>query len=350
MQFFLFEDDALLGPSDSSHDTIRSTGKGAFSVWGAWIYLSASDNSDPNRNGRQYSLIAQDAGFDSSFGALLRRTLAADDVSALKLVADLTQIDGSVFAKFFRRQDAITQPLRQCGFTAMPKSILEVGCGTNPYTALRFLCDGVERYVANDITPVNFLFDRQAIDALSTCLRLFDPELGERLSRVMTPACTARNLIVIGETSCDAIELATPVEFITSTSVLQHVSNPLGVIAAFHRLLASGGWMSHSIDLRDLRDPNRPFDFLRQRDYEGKAQNRLRCSDWLTALRNNGFDVIDTRYLVQQRAGRQDWTTDRSAADLAFSEEDRRLLAPPFDSYALDDLSTLAVQVVCRKP
>jgi SAM-dependent methyltransferase len=349
-RFMLFEDDALLGPPDSLHETIRAVGKGAFSVWGASIYLSTSDNSDPNRNGRQYSLIAQDVGIESPLGAIMRQSLAANDLSALKLVTELAQTNNSVFAKFFRSKGTITQPLRRCGFTAVPGSILEVGCGANPYTALRFLCDGAERYVANDITPVNFVFDRKTIDALSACLCAIDPELGARLSRVMTPGNTVRNLIVIGETPCEEIELAMPVEFITSTSVLEHVTRPAAVVAAFHRLLANGGLMWHSIDLRDHRDFKRPFDFLYQGNgYKEQTENRLRCSDWITALRNAGFEIIETRYLVKRRDAQEEWTTDRSSVEPAFAEADRRLFAPPFDGYALDDLATLAVQVLCRK-
>lgn len=51
----LYEDDLQLGPAHSMHDTIRNEGKGAFSHWSnGVIYFSASDNSDPNANGKSY--------------------------------------------------------------------------------------------------------------------------------------------------------------------------------------------------------------------------------------------------------------------------------------------------------
>jgi hypothetical protein len=52
----LFENGRTLGPAHCSHDEIRRLGKGRFSHWGDQIYFSASDNSDPRKNGRRYSV------------------------------------------------------------------------------------------------------------------------------------------------------------------------------------------------------------------------------------------------------------------------------------------------------
>ena len=52
----LFEDGIPLGPPHTIHETIRNVGRGAFSHSGAWILFSTSDNSDPNENGRLYSI------------------------------------------------------------------------------------------------------------------------------------------------------------------------------------------------------------------------------------------------------------------------------------------------------
>ena len=52
----LFEDGVSLGPPHAAHDQIRHDGRGRFSHWHNHLYLSASDNSDPRKNGRRYSL------------------------------------------------------------------------------------------------------------------------------------------------------------------------------------------------------------------------------------------------------------------------------------------------------
>jgi len=53
----LYEDGQPLGPSDSLHTDIGALGGGRFSLWNdGFLYFSASDNSDPRTNGRQYTL------------------------------------------------------------------------------------------------------------------------------------------------------------------------------------------------------------------------------------------------------------------------------------------------------
>jgi SAM-dependent methyltransferase len=51
----LFEDGKLIGPAHSSHETIKTVGKGAYSHWGNALYFSSSDGSDPTSNGRLYT-------------------------------------------------------------------------------------------------------------------------------------------------------------------------------------------------------------------------------------------------------------------------------------------------------
>ena len=38
------------------HDEMRKSGMGRYSHWGSWLYFTASDNSNPNTNGRKYIL------------------------------------------------------------------------------------------------------------------------------------------------------------------------------------------------------------------------------------------------------------------------------------------------------
>jgi predicted O-methyltransferase YrrM len=56
----LFENGKPLGPAETLHDEIRQVGKGAWSHWTfsgiPMVLFSASDSSDPNENGRRYTL------------------------------------------------------------------------------------------------------------------------------------------------------------------------------------------------------------------------------------------------------------------------------------------------------
>jgi len=52
----LLEDGKLLGPPHAMHAEIREHGKGGYSHWNEFLLFSTSDNSDPRKNGRVYSL------------------------------------------------------------------------------------------------------------------------------------------------------------------------------------------------------------------------------------------------------------------------------------------------------
>jgi hypothetical protein len=50
------EDERQLGPAHCGHEDIRERGGGRFSHWGAQVYFSTLDNSDPRTNGRRYQV------------------------------------------------------------------------------------------------------------------------------------------------------------------------------------------------------------------------------------------------------------------------------------------------------
>jgi hypothetical protein len=51
------EDNNILGPMRAAHAEIAKDGRGRYSHWGANLIFSTSDNSDPNTNGRSYSVV-----------------------------------------------------------------------------------------------------------------------------------------------------------------------------------------------------------------------------------------------------------------------------------------------------
>ena len=52
----VLENGRPLGPAHRPHDYILEDGGGQFSHWGATLYFSTPDNSDPHTNGRTYTL------------------------------------------------------------------------------------------------------------------------------------------------------------------------------------------------------------------------------------------------------------------------------------------------------
>jgi hypothetical protein len=53
----VLENERALGPAHASHAAIRAHGGGAYSHWHDRVFLSTSDDSDPNSNGRRYLAI-----------------------------------------------------------------------------------------------------------------------------------------------------------------------------------------------------------------------------------------------------------------------------------------------------
>jgi hypothetical protein len=53
----LFENATPLGPSHTLHHDIYTWGSGRYSHWGDYLYFSTSDNTDPNTNGRTYTIL-----------------------------------------------------------------------------------------------------------------------------------------------------------------------------------------------------------------------------------------------------------------------------------------------------
>jgi hypothetical protein len=51
------ENNNLLGPMHTAHAEIGKLGLGRYSHWGTSLVFSTSDNSDPNGNGRNYSVV-----------------------------------------------------------------------------------------------------------------------------------------------------------------------------------------------------------------------------------------------------------------------------------------------------
>lgn len=64
----VLEDGRHLGPAVSNHDDIRKKGYGLYSHWGSVVFFSTSDNTDPNTNGRVYSVVPPAGWSDSADG------------------------------------------------------------------------------------------------------------------------------------------------------------------------------------------------------------------------------------------------------------------------------------------
>lgn len=135
--------------------------------------------------------------------------------------------------------------------------------------------------------------------------------------------------------------LDTKVDFIYSTSVLEHVptNDILPLFKNLSDMLSEGGVMIHCIHLEDHKDfRNTPFDFLCEpeekftREIQGARGNRLRKSQWqvlLSELKDIQFKII------------LEWK--RTDKDLP------SIIDPSIHYKDEDDLRTSHLAILCKK-
>lgn len=81
----LFEDGVELGSPHSLHEDIRNAGRGRYSHWDDYLLFSTSDNSNPNTNGRAYTLHFALAELPWSPSVTLALLLGAASIVAVVL-------------------------------------------------------------------------------------------------------------------------------------------------------------------------------------------------------------------------------------------------------------------------
>lgn len=240
------------------------------------------------------------------------------------------------------------------GFVAV-----EVGTGWFPITSVGMILCGAERVRTFDSQP---LADRPtvlaAMEAFHRLIRdgAIDPpnEVGrERLELALSEPEGREGhellaLLGVDINIRDPRDTALPdrsTDLVVSTSALEHIPpEPLTrLMTELRRITATGGVMSHVIDMADhyaQRDPaiNR-FNFLRYSDRHWKLynnplhyQNRLRISDYRDLFVDTGWEIV---------------------AEDDYSRPARELRAIPvhsdFDRYSEEDLLVTSATVVCRR-
>ncbi len=358
------EDEQLLGPSDAQHQRIRDFGAGAFSIWNDDVYFSASDGSDCNTNGRRYELLALDLGPGSALYQDIAKRIIADDRELLRLIVQSTDLNNNFFTNAFDYFNQAAMFLKRNGIP-FPQSVFELGSGAKPYVAMRWLLEGVTRFVANDLGAVDGHYLRTFGPDLKRYLQTVNPEFGSRLDAMLdgSPKFGVNGLEVWSRVAFEDVPLdGNAFDLITSVSVLEHVMQPEAVVRRMAELLRSGAHVFHGVDLRDHHNFWDPLRFLTMlpADYDKvKTENRLRLSDWLALFDQHGFELIDARYttLAADEIGRG--VPIAEAGNRFYQKYDdivpwvtdvmREEFTAPYRSKDLRDLSITSILVLFRK-
>jgi hypothetical protein len=253
----LYEDGRELGPPHASHSEIRVLGAGRYSHWNTELYFSASDNSDPNSNSREYRFeISRDRYFER------RAEMAAAIVSFYA-----THLEGGAQA-FAGKQALEIGPGRDMG-----TALLMAGLGAN--------VSCLEKYGGGWQAGWHAPFVERLLALLPSLPWEVDPGPLERSLRA--DAFDPESITVIDAALEELPErYADWADIFVSHSVLEHFESPVQAIPRLRMACRPAAVGVHRIDFRDHREMQKPLEFLLLDDaaFEAAAGNyRYGCGN-----------------------------------------------------------------------
>jgi SAM-dependent methyltransferase len=223
--------------------------------------------------------------------------------------------------------------------------VLELGPGVNLGPQLILASRGAEVIVADpfltvwdpDYHPALYaaLAEQWSgpVDALTETIAA-----GSHEARLTTFKEPAENLASIPSGSID---------FVFSNAVLEHIVDIAKVSAETARVTRAGGIASHTIDLRDHRNFERPLEHIIHGDRFFKALvrligfeigNRLRSIEFWAAFERAGWRVVERRA-----------TMTAEPAYLKDATVRLRRGSSPYRRWPVEDLARIGVQFILRK-
>lgn len=348
----VLEDGGMLPSLDRGLGYARA-GSGGFELRGDRVAFASPSGEDPATSARAYTLLVPDPVYAALAEDSLRRTIAGDDVAVADVIIRSCGINNTFLNNFFSQIDPVLELIRRHGHDVGRRAAV-VGCGEVPWAPVRFLAEGAEEVIANDLLPVGDTWDANALDEIVEAMRRVAPGPAGRLAarrRDLPEGAGFEGLQSVGGTPFEEVPVPEgSLDLIFSTSVLEHVMRPREVYAAMARAVRPGGIAYHSVDLRDHRDFSEPLAFLAMTDEEyapNATENRLRASEHVRLLTQSGFRVLDQtiQALVVGAGGDgTSWLARIEDVDPAVTEEDRAAMAPRFRQMDRCDLAVICIQ------
>ncbi|MDX1411285.1 MAG: methyltransferase domain-containing protein [Nitrospirales bacterium] len=312
----LFEDGKQLGPAHEPIDLVRQIGLGRYAYWDRVLYFSSSDNSNPLKNGRTYTI-------ENSPDLYFERQVDYCLGTVRSYVTNLNTDD-----RVFKNQ-----------------SVLEIGAGRSMGTALTMACLGAKVVVVDRYLPT---WDENFHPH-------FFAKLKERLNTIFPWADVQQINQVVARQSfeCDLVQTVherledLPNQFEgnfdihVSNACLEHLEHTEAAFQTLARSLRPGAIGAHQVDFRDHSNFSNPLGFLllsekaHKEKWTGKRYihgNRMRQDQMSECLRQAGFCNFT-------------FTTEMSA-DSEYLEDFlpqlRASTESPFRFYPQDQLSILS--------
>ena len=272
----LREDGCELGPPHTAHQLLIRDGGGAYSHWSDVLWFSTSDNSDPNENGRAYSV-----------------ELDEDRYFARRVDYAVDTLNG--WAHFL--------PGGLAAFRG--RAVLEIGPGRDMGTALLIAALGARRVCAVDRFTGAWRegWHDRFIGKLRGAL---DRLVAETDPAMLDAAVASRRLDVgpirfVGGAFESLIDEADAFDVSVSHSTFEHFYSVEQAARALSSCTRTGGVGVHDVDFRDHANFGEPLKFLLieatayadpavNSDY-GRG-NRVRADQMGSLLRQAGFAEV----------------------------------------------------------
>lgn len=304
----LFEDEREMGPSSAIIDDIRSGGAGAFCHWGRHLYFSASDNSNPNTNGRTYRVLVPASEEEARLELKAATASVAADPELLQcsLSASFSRQGGEFHTAYTLR--TLLSALGNARFEIDGKAILEVGASPSNGLGIALGLLGARKVFLNNVLPLTEETPRAFATNVAAITGLMRP-LKRRLSEVCVPGSSEGRVRLnprLFETiaSTDAASLPgldAAIDLVFSFSVLEHIRHLPTVLSRLRQVIAPDGLAIHGIDLRDHTDLSHPLKYLQFSEAEFHARysdehNRWRRADYMRMFEAAGWKVVRQRF------------------------------------------------------
>ncbi len=349
----VLEDGVPLPQPERHHQRIADFGAGRYRVTVDGVDFSSAAG-DAGAGERRYEIEVPDPALVQAIGQARTLEIIESDQQLLELITRNVAENNTCLSNFFDQGTNLVTYLRDHGLT-LHGDVVVLGCGNVPWVPLRALAEGARTVIANDLQPVLQAFPDPVVEPFLDVLESVLPQLRAALDARKRPAgpqqTTFEGLVHAGGMAFEHLELAREsTDLVTSTSVLEHVMDAQAVYAAMANTLRPGGLMAHWIDLRDHLAFHDPLRFLHLSHDEYAAintENRLRASDHLRLLEDNGFEVVDAAYWRTPgdpvlRAPWLPW----AEIEPTVTEADRVGFDPAFQHHELTDLSIVGMRFI----
>jgi SAM-dependent methyltransferase len=298
----LYEDGLPLQQPHYTVGEIRGLGIGRYAHWEDRLYFSATDNTNPNTNGRcyEYSISpwlyrrrVQRPELDPGL-PINHRKRDCTDAKIREDVAYALSVGSSLL-----------KAIAGLGMPIEGRSILEIGPGINMGAPMILAAHGAKPIVLDRfLAPWDRDYHGRFYQLLREELARTDPTADVRpLSALLEARDYPESVIRLVNASLEKAPLPDACcDLIWSNAVLEHVYDLDHSFSQLYRLTKPGGYNLHQVDFRDHRNFDKPLEYLLLSDRafqtvfenaHSDCGNRWRVEEMTERLAAAGFEMED---------------------------------------------------------